>query len=548
MIPPAGDLPRIWFDVEDLFHFSLRNARPTGIQRVCFEIYQAAMADPAIAKRVGFLRHSTTERGFIEADWIELEAQFRRITERSGPSEPARLRPENVRKYVPEGIAEAALAPVPAAVPDAGLSQPAGSSHRRRPVTLLRRVLRLFPERLVRPAILFTVMQGQAGVALSSATGLTVAALIRRGADGGTRRLIRMKAILPRPAMPAALMQTVRSRPGHVPPDRPAEQKPMRRLADIVRRGDILAVLGSPWFELEYAELVGHASGRLGMRIAVLLYDVIPVQRPEWADRGTTRVYRNWYTTVLPLADVVFAISRATATDVTKWCGRDGIILRNPVRALTLGTGFGNTVADRASVPGTAASIPSSLLTVLEGRPYVLFVSTIEARKNHMLLFRAWRRLTEEMAPGQLPDLVFAGKVGWMVSDLMNQIENSSSLNGRLHVIEGLDDHELKAVYAGCLFTVFPSFYEGWGLPVSESLAMGKPCISSNATSLPEAGGTLARYFDPTDLNDACRVIRATIEDKAGLSDWQDEIRRSFQPVAWQATASAVVAILDERV
>ena len=535
MTPSAGDLPRIWFDVEDLFHFLLCNGRPTGIQRVCFEIYQAAMADPAIAERVGFLRHSTTERGLVEADWNELETLFHRVTESSGPSEPARLRPENVRKHVLAEIAGTAPQPVPdAAVSDDGLPQPAGGWRQKRRARLLRRAFGLFPERLVRPAVLFAVMQGQAGAALSSATGLTVSALLRRSAGVGVRRLSRMKAILPRPK--------------RAPHDRLPERKPVRRLADIVRRGDILAVLGSPWFELDYAELAGHARGRLGMRIMVLLYDVIPVQRPEWADRGTTRVYRDWYTTVLPLADVVFAISRATATDVTAWCKRDGIRLRNPVRALRLGTGFGGSRANVATDAETAASIPSSLLNVLQGRPYVLFVSTIEARKNHMLLFRAWRRLSEEMAPGQLPDLVFAGKVGWMVSDLMNQIENSSSLNGRLHVIENLADRELKAVYAGCLFTVFPSFYEGWGLPVSESLAMGKPCISSNATSLPEAGGTLARYFDPTDLNDACRVIRATIEDKAGLSNWQDEIRSSFQPVSWQATASAVVAILDEDV
>lgn len=540
MTSPGSDQPRIWFDVEDLFHFLLRNARPTGIQRVCFEIYQAAMSDPAIASRVGFLRHSTTERGFIEADWTELETQFRRVTERSGPSEPARLRPENRRRHVPQEIV--APDPEPVAVPSASFAPPVGNWRQIGPVRLLRRILARFPERLVRPAILFTVMQGQAGGALSSAAGLTVAALFRRGAGAGVRRLDRVKATLPRPVM---LMQTLRPRADHVSRDQSVEPKTTRRLADIVRRGDILAVLGSPWFELNYAELAGHACGRLGMRVAVLMYDVIPVQRPEWADRGTTRVYRDWYTTVLPLADVVLAISLATATGIAEWCRRDGITLRNPVRTVQLGTGFGDSRPTKAKVE-TAVSIPSQLLNVLEGRPYVLFVSTIEARKNHMLLFRAWRRLAEEMAPGQLPDLVFAGKVGWMVSDLMNQIENSGSLNGRLHVIEGLDDRELKAVYAGCLFTVFPSLYEGWGLPVSESLAMGKPCISSNATSLPEAGGTLARYFDPTNLNDACRVIRATIEDKAGLSAWQDDIRRSFQPVAWQATAREVLALLDE--
>ena len=82
----ASERPRVWFDVEDLFHFAVRNARPTGIQRVCFEIYQAAMADPAIARRIGFVRHATAERGFVEAHWSELEMLFRRVTERGPPA------------------------------------------------------------------------------------------------------------------------------------------------------------------------------------------------------------------------------------------------------------------------------------------------------------------------------------------------------------------------------------------------------------------------------------------------------------------------------
>ena len=513
------DLPRVWFDVEDLFHFAAHNARPTGIQRVCFEIYRAAMADPAMAERVGFLRHSTTERGFIEAQWSELETLFSRVTER-GPPEPSRAKAR----------AAGPLAPGRMAVPAAGAAE---GRRQRRTMRWLRRSGAVLPERIRGPAILFTVMQAQAIAALSGTATASAGAVLRLGRRSGMRRLKWLKALRQGPAL-AGSADTGPAAGPHAP----------RRLPDMARRGDVLAVLGSPWFELDYSELAGHACGRLGMRLAVLVHDVIPVRRPEWVDRGTTRVYRNWYTTVLPLAETVFANSQATAADLTGWCRRDNVALRSPVQALPLGSGFGpgRAAADQRPV---AAVLPVALTTALGGRPYVLFVSTIEARKNHMLLFRAWRRLLEEMGPERVPDLVFAGKVGWMVSDLMQQIENSRSLDGRLHVVEGLDDGELATAYAGCLFTVFPSLYEGWGLPVSESLAMGKPCVASNATSLPEAGGGLARYFDPTDLNDACRVIRAAIEDEAGLVAWQQDVQRSFRPVAWTETASAMLAGLD---
>ena len=176
---------------------------------------------------------------------------------------------------------------------------------------------------------------------------------------------------------------------------------------------------------------------------------------------------------------------------------------------------------------------------------YALIVSTIEARKNHLLLFRVWRRMLEEMPRDRVPTLVFAGRVGWLVDDLIRQIANTSNLDGKLMLIENPTDAELLALYEGCMFTMFPSFFEGWGLPVTESLALGKPCLTSDRTSLPEAGGTLARRFDPDNLHDAYRAIREVIDDPAALAQWEAQVRREFQPVSWSATADALLAGLN---
>jgi glycosyltransferase involved in cell wall biosynthesis len=176
---------------------------------------------------------------------------------------------------------------------------------------------------------------------------------------------------------------------------------------------------------------------------------------------------------------------------------------------------------------------------------YALIVSTIEARKNHALLFAVWRRLLEDMPAATVPTLVFAGRTGWLVSDLMQQLRNSNFLDGKIVHIESPTDQELEALYDGCLFTVFPSFYEGWGLPVTESHAFGRPCIASKTTSLPEAGGSLARYIDPDNTTDAYRVIRGTIEDRASLREWRNRVQREFRPVEWSQSAWAVLRVLD---
>ena len=188
---------------------------------------------------------------------------------------------------------------------------------------------------------------------------------------------------------------------------------------------------------------------------------------------------------MLPLCDAVFAVSHTTAADMEAYAREQGIRLARPVAPLRLGS-------ERRQPP----SVRSRHLPAPGS--YALIVSTIEARKNHLLLFRVWRRMLEEMPSDCVPTLVFAGRIGWLVADLMQQIANTDNLGGKLVIVESPCDTDLASLYHGCLFTLLPSFFEGWGLPVRESLAFGKPCLIAYRTSLPEAGGIPHVVSTPT--------------------------------------------------
>ena len=304
-------------------------------------------------------------------------------------------------------------------------------------------------------------------------------------------------------------------------------------LVHLVTPGDIVLALGAPWSHPEYVTFVRAQCERNGLRFALLIYDLAALRCPEWFDRGLAKAFRAWLDGILPLCDVVFAISRATAADVTAYAGELGIALAGPVKPLPMGTNLSDDIPNIAAPRNQRQPPPGS---------YVLFVSTIEARKNHILLFRIWRRMLDEMPRDQVPILVFAGRVGWLVDDLMQQIINTDYLFGRLVLMEDASDEELASLYRGCLFTVYPSFFEGWGLPVTESLAFGKPCLISDRTALPEAGGNLARYMDPDDLHGWYVAIRQILEDPAQLAQWEARIRREFKPVPWSDTAHALLA------
>jgi glycosyltransferase involved in cell wall biosynthesis len=303
--------------------------------------------------------------------------------------------------------------------------------------------------------------------------------------------------------------------------------------------GDVLAAFGGAYITPSFASCVQGAAQEKRLKLALLIYDIIPLRRSEWYKERVVYAFRSWLDGALPIADTVLTISGATARDVTDYARRANLALRAVPTPIPIGTGF------KQSEPGQRPERGMRSSRLPPPDSYALFVSTIEVRKNHALLFQVWRHLLEEMPAATVPSLVFAGRVGWLVSDLMEQLHNCGFLGGKIIHVESPTDAELEALYEGCLFTLFPSFYEGWGLPVTESYAFGCPCIVSRTTSLPEAGGSLARYIDPDNATEACKVIRETIEDRAGLSQWRERVRREFRPVAWSESAGAVLQALD---
>jgi glycosyltransferase involved in cell wall biosynthesis len=496
---------RIWIDVEDIFIFGSVGRTPTGIQRLAFELCRAMFENYGEAGDIRLVRQCPTRNDFVETSWESLVSLFDRLAS-----------------------SEVQEAPVP---PTLALPDPAPPVLRpgwRGVVrTVLRPIFRLIPERLRFPLVNFVRLQARAIYALID-LGVAVIraflALIRWVMRGG-RRAPQACAVEPK----------VEEMP--VLPEHESDLAPVWD----PRPGDVLFIPGAAWFHPDYAQMVRAAREIHGVRAAVLIYDIIPVRRPEWCDRQHAEIFRIWIDSMLPLCDRLLSISRASADEVLDYARLRNLTLRDAIHPIPIGTGFApsRTVDELASVETPVFSrlpAPGS---------YVLFVSTIEARKNHALLFRVWRNLLEQMPAEKVPTLVFAGRVGWLVQDLMQQLRNTNFLNGKIVLVEHPNDDELVALYRGCRFTLFPSFYEGWGLPVTESLAFGKPCVISNRTSLPEAGGSLARYFDPEDVADALHVIRATIEDEEGLAAWEARVVREFRRVPWEDSAHEVMRHLQ---
>jgi glycosyltransferase involved in cell wall biosynthesis len=487
-----GQASAVWIDVEDLFHYVRHNARLSGIQRLTYELYTALEDQEATGRRVGYVRIDRRSDTFRVVPWEQVRALCHGLTV----------------SHIEPSLLPAILQQKP-----------------RMPVRQMPRHLAVaLQDRLPGPAR----ERFRRFCALQSGALHSLAELTREGAAAGRRRA---RPVVP-PARSAALVAVA---------DTPADTGVAGvALLDVARPGDWLLSLGASWHRTDYGRLLERVRHDGGLRTGLLFYDLIPLRRPEWCHHTLVDTFGRWLDGVLPFVDAMFAISKATADDVTQFLAeRDGSAMA-PVLTIPVGTGFPASAAamgaEAEQVPDHAVPPPGS---------YVLFVSTIEARKNHLLMFQVWRRLIETLPADQVPTLVFAGRVGWLVADLMLQIANTNYCDGKLLIVEDPSDAVLMRLYDGCLFTVLPSLFEGWGLPVTESLAAGKPCVISNLTSLPEAGAGLARMLDPFDLNDAYRVIADTLADREGLRSWEQEVRRSFEPVPWARSAEALLRGLD---
>lgn len=427
---------KLWLDVDDLFYFSERSARPTGIQRLTGEVYTALQS--LAPEAIGFVRHDSNG-GFGVVNWSDVAETYGILVSKTGPISPR----ESDTKTI--------------ACPPSLVSR-------------LRRTL------------------GFSAVETPS-------------------------------------------------PSRPSAPLPLS-LEHAAHPNDMLCALGAPWHDPLYKERVQRCKETLGVRFSILIHDLIPLIRPEFFEKGRAPHFEAVIGGILPLTDQVLTNSKATAADVAKWSCERGIVLKASPKPLPIGTGFGpRHSADRLN--------PEALPFPLEKGGFVLFVSTIETRKNHTQAFRIWCELLREMPRDLVPTLVFAGSWGWMVEDLRKAIEATNYLNGKLQIILSPDDETLSNLYTACRFSLYLSHYEGWGLPVSDSLSYGKLCVASDRASIPEAGGRFCIYVDPDNTTGAVGVVRSLLTNPDHLARLEAELRTGFRPTSWTDTAQALLDVVS---
>ena len=300
-----------------------------------------------------------------------------------------------------------------------------------------------------------------------------------------------------------------------------------RLMSRLRRRRETLVYLLVSHHHLEKREIFERLKARAGARFVCLIHDLIPIEYPEYAKPGQAENHRRRIETAACFADALIVNSQVTGKAMQPHLDATG---RSPP---VLVAPFGTDLS-----PPPAETVPDSK------RPYFVYVSTIEARKNHLLLLNLWRRLVSDVGTAA-PQLVLIGQRGWETENVVDMLDRCPALRGIVVEHNVLPDAEMVHIVKGARALLLPSFAEGFGFPVIEAFALGVPVLCSDIPALRETGGAIAEYLDPLDGPGWRAAILDYAAAPSPLREAQLARLAGWRPPAWKehfATVDRFVA------
>jgi glycosyltransferase involved in cell wall biosynthesis len=269
-----------------------------------------------------------------------------------------------------------------------------------------------------------------------------------------------------------------------------------------------------------------------GMRTVFTIYDLLPLQHPEWFKPDMPSVFHGWLSRICRLADGFACISRSVADNLLEWLEEySGLATRAfDIGYFQLGSDIESSWASRGLSPED-----QRLLASLQGREILLMVGTIEPRKGHSQALSAMENL---WAAGENVNLVICGHQGWMVDSITERLRSHPELGHRLFWLEQATDEALLQLYSTASALLMASEGEGFGLPLVEAARHALPIIARDLAVFRESAGEHAFYFSGSDSTQLAGALRSWLRLYR-----RGEHPKSIRPPTWQQSTQQLLQI-----
>lgn len=291
--------------------------------------------------------------------------------------------------------------------------------------------------------------------------------------------------------------------------------------------GDVVLVLGGIWHG-SFAEDISEEKQKKHFKFVHIVHDMIPIMVPQYVVEDLPAVFATYKDKIFRCVDGLIVNSQSSKRDALAFMeDRD---IHPPAT-------FVFRIADEPE-----RVVPKAPSKGLIGADFILSIGTIEGRKNHALLYYAYKQAAREGI--ELPKLVIAGRDGWLAGDIQYVIKHDPEVKNNIHICYNVTNSERAWLYSNCLFTIWPSFYEGWGMPVAESVAYGKLCLSSDTSSMKEIAGNLNDYFSPYDSRACLELIRNYLHKQERIAK-EKRIKREYHVTTWNDMFNQISGFID---
>jgi glycosyltransferase involved in cell wall biosynthesis len=268
---------------------------------------------------------------------------------------------------------------------------------------------------------------------------------------------------------------------------------------------------------------------RSGVKLHVMVYDLLPLQHPEWFNPKTTRNFKRWIKWLAVYADSAVCISETVKLELGTWLSVKFDLPRTalPASAIVLGADI-----DASAPSGGLPAKAEFLLARLRNTPAVLMVGTLEPRKGYDQALAAFEYLWQQ--PGKAPLLVIVGRPGWKTDTLQQTLRAHPQAGKRLIWLEDASDEFLARLYVACSGVLVASRAEGFGLPLIEAALHGKPVLARDIAVFRETTVAGVEYFS----GDTPQALATSIEYwlKSGPAVAQPTPNK--RPPTWQLAAA----------
>ena len=283
---------------------------------------------------------------------------------------------------------------------------------------------------------------------------------------------------------------------------------------------DVLLTFCDGWNNIEHVDNLSRLKDK-GVDIIPFIYDLIPYIMPQSYGPGFSEIYKDWLREILCIGSAFLTCSKSSLNDIIRFSNELDLC---------------DITIDDLRLGDDVSLLNTSLIRTLETDSftnYILSVGTIEYRKNYDTLLDAYRILIKKEIP-DLPTLIIVGSPGWMDNGVEHQVLHDRLLKHNVKVLTDISDMDLHLLYLNCKFTIYPSTYEGWGLPISESFSYGKACISSSCSSMNEICPTSSVFVtNPLFPEDWADVIENLLRNNKKLLHIENNILNKYERNNW---------------